>query len=205
MSIVQSGVRFCARLAAVAVLSSLGACASFYVDNQVKDLAPAERAAVASPKPAQLLFDFQTKGVSNTTARDSVKDIVVKAVNDSGAFSVVSPDPQPNGAVLQVTINNVPLTDDAFAKGFVTGFTFGLVGSTVGDGYICTVDYLGGSGGQKITKSTRDAIYTSLGATASTPPHADKAKGITEAVTLMAHKCVGNALDALVRDPGFGQ
>jgi hypothetical protein len=194
-----------ARAAAIAVVSMLAACGTFYVDNNVHDLAPAERVAVAQPRPVQLLFDFQTKGVSNSRARDLVKDKVTQAVQDSGLFSTVSPEPQANGALLQVTINNVPLSDDAFMKGFAVGFTFGIVGTTVGDGYIVTADYIGGPNDAKISKSLRDAIYTSLGATAPTPDHATKTKSLDEALNLMVHKSVGNALNELARDPGFNK
>ncbi len=195
--------RVLARAAAAGALACLGACAAFYVDNTTHDLTAAERATVPTPRPVQLLFDFQTKGVTNTAARDQIRDTVTVAVQDSGLFSKVGNDPQDGGAVLQVTINNVPLSDDAFIKGFATGLTFGLVGSTVGDGYICTADYLGGTGATRITKQVRDAIYTSLGATAPTPDHARKMSNGTEAIRVMTHKCVGNALDALARDPGF--
>jgi len=45
------------------------------------------------------------------------------------AVLAVSGDPTSNGALLNVTINNIPLTDNAEAKGFMTGFTLGLVGT----------------------------------------------------------------------------
>ena len=128
------GVRVCARLAAVVLIAALGGCASFYVDMNLKDVTPANRVAVAKPKPVQLLFEFQTNGVRNVIASEKLRPKVLDTVRASGAFSDVSEAPVPGGALLNITLNNVVLTDDAFAKGFVTGFTFGLVGSTVGDG-----------------------------------------------------------------------
>ncbi len=205
MSSYRYGLKMLARACAVGFLSVLGACGTFYVDNNLHDLAPSERAAVANPKPVQLLFDFQTKGASNSRARDQLTAPVTQAVQDSAVFSAVSAAPAPSGAILQVTINNVPLTDDAFARGFAVGFTFGLVGTTVGDGYVCTAEYVGGTDAAKITKVERDAIYTSLGATASTPQHATKVKSLDEAVHLMVHKCVGNVLNDLARDPAFAK
>jgi hypothetical protein len=181
---------------------SLGGCGTFYVDDQLKDIAPADQAKVTDPQPVQMLFQFQTKGVLNSRATDMLKKDVEGVVKGSGLFTATSETPAPSGAVINLTINNVPLTDDAYAKGFVTGFTFGLVGNTVGDGYICTVDYLPPGGGAKITKQARDAVYTSLGATASTPPHARKMKGIEEAVKAMAHKCLANPLNDVGREIG---
>jgi hypothetical protein len=189
-----------ARAAVVVACLGLGGCGTFYVDDQVKEITPADKVAVANPQPVQMLFAFQTKGALNTSATDFLKAEVETTVKNSGLFSTVSTAPAPSGAVVNLTINNVPLSDDAFAKGFVTGFTFGLVGSTVGDGYICTVDYLPAGGGAKITKTVRDAVYTSLGATASEPPHARKMKSAEEAVKTMARKCLGNPLNDLAKD-----
>ena len=201
----RSGARAARILAVVALAAPLGACIAptFYVDNAMHDIAPGQYQTVANPKPVQLLFDFQTKGASNTRARDQVQDTIAATVKESMLFSPVSTDPQPNSAILQVTINNVPLSDDAFAKGFAVGLTLGLAGTTVGDGYICTVQYSAGAGATPISKEVRDAIYTSIGATASTPPHADKADDGKDAVITMARKCVANAVDQMSRDPGF--
>ena len=191
-------------LAVVIFAAPLGACIGpSYVDNTLPDIAPGHYQAVANPKPVQLLYDFQTKGASNSTARDQTKAIVEDTLKESMIFSPVSTDPQANGAIVQVTINNVPLSDDAFAKGFAVGLTFGLAGTNVGDGYVCTVQYSSGAGATPITKDARDAIYTSLGATAGVPPHADKAADLKDAVFRMTHKCVGNALNEVARDPAF--
>jgi len=187
------------------MLAMLPGCASFYVDDSLHDLTAAEKVSVANPRPVQLLFDFQTKGISNARATDQVRPYVVSAVQGSGLFTQVTSEPAPSGAVLNVVINNVPLTDDAFAKGFMTGFTLGLVGSNVGDGYICTIDYLPGGSGPKITKSMRDAIYTSLGATAGTPPHAQKVSSAEAAVQTMVRQVVSNTLNAVAQDKGFQQ
>ncbi|HWD28310.1 MAG TPA: hypothetical protein VG387_14160 [Rhizomicrobium sp.] len=195
-----------ARIFVVAVLAApLGACIAptSYVDNTMPDIAPGHYQAVANPKPAQLLFDFQTKGATNSRAREELQATVLDTVKESMIFVPVSPDPQPGGALVQVTINNVPLEDDAAAKGFMVGLTLGVAGTTVGDGYICTVQYSAGAGATPITKEVRDAIYSTIGATAPTPPHADKAPSMLEAAQRLTHKCVGNALDQLARDPAF--
>lgn len=197
----------CATVAAVVAMTSLSGCIlpTPYVDTTLKELKPEDRAVVANAQPVQLVFEFQTKGTPNSQATDMLKPVVLKTVQDSGAFAQVGDTPQSNGAILHIALNNVPLSDDAFAKGFMTGFTFGLVGSTVGDGYICTVDYLPGGSGTKITKIERDAIYTSIGATGSAPPHAQKMKDYKEATDLMTRKVVANAINDLAKDPAFGK
>jgi hypothetical protein len=199
----SNAARVARALAAVLFLATLSGCATAYVDDTLHDLTAAEKVQVAHPQPVQLLFDFQTKGAHNGAATDQLKPTVVTTVQNSGLFSQVSTDPVAGGAVVSVVINNVPLTDDAFAKGFMTGFTFGLVGSTVGDGYICTIDYLPGANGAKITKSMRDAIYATLGATAGTPQHAQKTSGFKEAAEIMTRQVVANTLNEVAKDKGF--
>jgi hypothetical protein len=204
MSKLRSVGAQCARaIAVVFMLAMLPGCATFYVDDSLHDLSASEKVTVADPRPVQLLFDFQTKGVHNPRATDFTKPYVLTAVQGSGLFSQVTSDPAPNGAVLNVVINNVPLTDDAFAKGFMTGFTLGLVGSNVGDGYVCTVDYLPGGSALKIEKSMRDAIYTSMGATAGTPPHAQKVSSIDAALQTMVRQVVTNTLNEVAKDKDF--
>jgi hypothetical protein len=179
----------------------LPGCATMYVDNGLKDVSATEYQHPKAAQPAQLLFAFQTKGAANARATAALKEQVLETVKATQLFSNVSTDPVPGGALLSVTINNVPVTEDAFAKGFATGLTFGLAGNVVTDGYVCTVDY-SATGGPKITKSTRHAIHTTVGAKGA-PPNATKAKSPDEAVKTMTRQIVGNALKDLSADPQF--
>ena len=140
----KTGVLAPALACVFAVLMLSGCAISPYVDSGLQELKPEEKVAVASPKPVQLLFEFQTKGVANGQATDFVKGEVLTTVQASGLFTQAGPAPVADGALLHVVINNVPNTDEAFAKGFTTGLTLGLAGNTVTDAYICTVDYLVG-------------------------------------------------------------
>ncbi len=198
-------VRMRPRVGAAAVLfilSALGGCSiSPYVDTGLPDLRAEDKVAVANPRPVQLLFEFQTKGVGNGQATDLLKGEVASAVQASGLFSQSGPAPAPDGSMLHITINNVPLTDDAFAKGFATGLTFGLAGTTATDGYICTIDYLAG-GSKKTEQVTRDAIYSNIGAKEA-PPHAEKAASLEIAVKTVARRLVSNGLNDLAKNPDF--
>jgi hypothetical protein len=205
MTILIPAVKACARAAAVFMFVALGGCASFYVDSSLKEVTPADKVAVANPQPVQLLFEFQTKGVRNGQATDMLRDTVTAAVKDSGLFSQVGDQPVANGALVSVTLNNVPLTDDAFAKGFMTGFTLGLVGNTVGDGYICTIDYSAGPSIPKLTITNRNAIYTSLGATSGPKQPADKMKSADEAAKTMTRRTIANGLNDLAKNPDFAK
>ena len=187
----------------VAVAAVTSGCATFYVDTALKDIPAADYAHPTTPQPVQVVFAFQNKGVNNARATDYTRKRVIETLSGSGVFSQVTTDPVQSGAILSVTINNVPLSDDAFTKGFVTGFTFGLVGSEVGDGYICDLEYQPSLSAPKITKRARHAIRATLGAHAA-PHDVVKASSIDEAVTIMTRQIVGNALKDLASDPAFG-
>jgi len=201
-------VRHPFRAAALALLVVIAAttsgCATFYVDSSLKDVPSADYAHPASPQPVQVLYSFQTKGVNNSRATDYTRKRVMETLSASGVFSQVTSDPVPSGAILSVTINNVPITDDAFAKGFVTGFTFGLVGSEAADGYVCTVEYQASLTAPKIAKHARHAIHVTMGAHGA-PEGTAKAASLDEAVTIMTRQIVGNALKDLAADPAFAQ
>lgn len=195
---VQTSFRYALLLAAALLLPG---CATMYVDSALHEV---PRIDYSHPQPTQLLFSFQTKGTANAKATEFLKKEVTDTVTASGLFSGVSETPAGNGALLSVVINNVPVTDNAFGKGFATGLTFGLAGNTVTDGYICTVDYVAGTGKAKITKQMRHAIHTTVGAKGA-PPNAIKAASPKEAVQTMARQVVANALKDLAADPMFGQ
>lgn len=189
---------------ALAATALLTGCASVYVDGGTREVQVSEMPKPARPAAVQMVFEFQTKGTANAAATNLLREQVVRQVRDSGLFSDVADTPVPGGALLSVTLNNVPVTDDAFTKGFVTGFTFGLVGSSVTDGYICTLRYTPGGAGTPLQKAARHALHTSIGAGASPPPNAVKADTMEGGVRTMTRQVVSNVLADLARDPAFG-
>jgi hypothetical protein len=180
----------------------LSACYTTYVDGSLKDIPPERFQHAGQAQPVQLLYEFQTRGASNSQATALTKEGVAEVVRRTGLFSPVGTEPVAGGAVLNIIINNVPVGDDAAAKGFVTGFTFGVVGNQVTDAYLCTVDYLPRSNAQKISRTVRHAIHTTVGAKGA-PENAVLAPSQAEAVKIMIRQAVSNALDALASDPGF--
>lgn len=189
-------------VALAAVTAFTSGCAAFYVDSATKEVDAAQFRKPAQPQAAQLLFEFQTKGALNTRATDLLKAQVTDQIKGSGLFSQIDDKPVAGGALLSVTLNNVPLTDDAFTKGFVTGLTFGLAGSQVSDGYVCTVKYVGPGQAEPLVKTARHAIHTTVGAS-SAPPNGVKADSIESAVRTMTRQVVSTALDELSRDDRF--
>lgn len=182
-------------VAAAAALFAGAATAAVYVDKGLPDLTPEQRVSVAQPLATQLVFEFQTKGVANQRATTETKKWVVETAQASGLFSEVSEAAQPTGGLLTVTINNVPQADAA-AKGFVTGLTFGLKGSTVVDNYECTFEYTPAPGAPKQSKSLTHAIYFTVGATGA-PENGVKMKNIPEAVETMVRQAVSHGLNGL--------
>jgi hypothetical protein len=191
----------CFGLAALALLATTG-CATHYVDSGLKDVPPEKLKKAAAPKPVQLLFEFQTKGATNARATDGLKEKITEMVKNTGLFSQVDSAPANNGSVLSIVIDNVPLTDNPGGKGFVTGLTFGLAGTAVTDGYICTIEYLPEARASKISTTVRHAIHTTLGAT-SAPVNGVKSASIQEALDTMLRQIVTNGLNDVASNPSF--
>ncbi len=180
----------------------LTGCANFYVDGTTKEVPVSEMKAVANAKPVAVVFEFQTNGVSNAMGTKALKEMVVKQISESGLFSSVEGTPSANTPILNVTLNNVALVDEAMRKGFLTGLSFGAAGNTVTDGYICTLTYLPAGQVKPVVTTARHAIHTALGS-AGAPPGGIKVGSIDEAVTVMTRAILSNALRDLSRDAGF--
>lgn len=187
----------CCALAASTLMTG---CGSMYVDTATKEVPVAEMKKPAQPKPTQVAFEFQTKGAVNAAATKLLKDSVAAQVTESGLFAPATGSA--DQAMLTIALNNIPLTDNAAAKGFVTGLTFGLAGNAVTDGYVCTLTYLPPGQSVPIVKTARHAIHTTIG-NASPPPGAVKAADGMTAVKTMTRDVVSNALRDLSLDPAF--
>jgi hypothetical protein len=174
-------------------------CTSVYVDSMTQEIPVSEYRRLATVHPVQLLFEFQTNGVVNAVATGALKESVAEQVSASGLFSEVTEEPVPGGALLGITVNNVAVTDDAFSKGFVAGLTFGLAGSQVTDGYICTAKYSDGTDAPLVEKRARHAIHATVGAS-SKPDQAVEVSGFDEAVNLMMRQVISNVLNDLSND-----
>jgi hypothetical protein len=187
------------RAACFTGLVALTGCASVYVDGTTKEVSAEQFKRPASAQPVQLVFEFKSKGAFNSRATDLLKGQVADQVKASGLFSDVQSAAVPSGALLSITLNNVPLSDDAFTKGFVTGLTFGLAGSQVSDGYVCTLTYLSDAHPSPVVKTARHAIHTVVGA-GGTPANATKAANAESAARLMTTQVISAALNDLSQE-----
>jgi hypothetical protein len=186
----------------VAGAAVLSGCASVYVDTATKEVPVADMKKPGQPKPVQLTFEFQSKGMPNAQATALLKGDVIQQVKESGLFASVTTQPAPGVPLLSVILNNLPLTENPAAQGFVTGLTFGLAGSVASDGYICTVSYLPNGRSSPVVKTARHALHTTFG-NASPPPGAVKSENVTSAVKKMERDVLSNALKELSDDPSF--
>lgn len=202
MLAILRGATLARALGAFALAFSLSGCVSVYVDNKLPEVPASQFVKPAEPRPVQLFFEFQNKGVLNQQVTALLKERITTQVRQSGVFSNVSEAPVDGGATLSIVLNNVPVSDDAFSKGFVTGLTLGLAGSQVGDGYVCTASYRAPGAAEPIVKKARHLLWTKLGAGAA-PPDAVKADSVDAAVTLMSRQVVSNVLNDVTHDTSF--
>ena len=72
-----------------------------------------------------------------------------------------------------------------------------------GHSIIETISYQGGANAPELTVTEHDAIYTSLGATAKAPVHAEKSPDLKTAALTMSRRVVANGLNELAKKPDF--
>lgn len=196
--------RIIALASSLTLAFSLSACmtAHSYVDQSLGEPHYADLKKSATPQPIQLLVEFQTKGVANARGTDALRPRVYEQVSQSGLFSQVSYEPVPSGRKLSISINNVPLTDALAAKGFGVGLTFGLVGTMVTDGYVCTVSYVE-PGHDAVTKVVKHAIYTTIGNASG--PAGLQPMPIQQASDTMIRQIVAKSLEELDQSSDLAQ
>jgi hypothetical protein len=148
---------------AATVAMTLSGCLSTraYVDPALPKVGRADIGTTSAPSPVQVLAEFRTKGNANARATAFMRPRVLAVANESGLFSQATESAAPGSAKLTVVIDNIPLTDDAAAKGFGTGLTFGAVGTMVTDGYTATLTYTGTGAEKSVT--VKHAIHTTVG------------------------------------------
>ena len=117
---------------------------------------------ISKPSAPEKLFvsaEFQRNGEHYPKADASLKDIVVRVLRASG---VVSPANDNVSGDINVVVNNFGDRGSAAAKGFATGLTFGLVGSTITDYYEMKVVIH--MNGKVVTKEgIKHALHTRIG------------------------------------------
>lgn len=187
---------------AAALTASLSGCMTLnsYIDPALPTVRAEELRASRPAQPVHMLFEFRTKGAANARATELAKPIVLETVRSTALFSDVAEAPVAGGRTLTIVIDNVPITQDAAARGFATGLTFGLAGNMVTDGYVCTATYTAPGAAPK-KKEVNHALHTTIG-------NAEGPKGLTamkpdEAFPVIVRQLTLNALQAIRKDAGL--
>lgn len=175
--------------------------AATFVDSRLGELSATDKVVVDQPQPVQLLFAFQTDGAPNSRATNYLKTKVDEQVRASGVFSSVSATPVSGGALISVTINNIP-QKGAAGKGFLTGLTFGFAGTVVTDNYEVTLRYVAGDGATPIVKTVAHALYAKVGAAAD-PENAVRVRNTEEAIFTVVRQSLAHTLNQIATDPAF--
>lgn len=182
----------------VAVAASLAASGCFAPRAFVAPALPTDpKASAAELKPGDgvvaLDFTFTTNGKPNARATEAVRPLIVSHMKALGVARVAAGPAEPVACTLRIHMDNIADAGAAWGKGFKTGFTFGVAGSTVDDGYQFDVT-VEQAGQAPVQRSYRHLITSALG-NASGPP------GVPEMTLDQAvNKVIDDLLVTLLRD-----
>lgn len=195
--------RFYAPLFAAIAAFALSGClsATSYVDPTLGELKPADRIQVTDKRPVQFIYNFQTNGAANSNGTKQFTKKATDQVIAAGLFSEVTTTPAASGAILSITINNYG-DKDAASKGFTTGLTFGLAGTTVNDYYTATAKYTAGPSAPTVTVEEKHRILTNVGATGA-PQGLTASKTPMDAFETVQRQLIDHLLNDIAKDPGF--
>lgn len=177
----------------------LTACVSpkSYVDPSFTKATYEDITRRVEPKKWQVVVEFQRNGEHLASVDGHLRDQVERVIRASG---MAVPTNEMTAPTLKVVLNNVADVGTAAGKGFGTGLTFGLVGSTVSDFYVMDVTYtVPGKPAKSV--SHKHAIHTTIG-------NANGPAGMTpvtpaEAVNKVIEQTLLNALKDLQNTDGL--
>ena len=115
------------------------------------------------PQPLQLKLsvEFQRNGQPFPNADAMLRDNAERVLRASGVIVPVASSPE---GEIRIVVNNIADMGDAVAKGFGSGLTLGLVGTTVTDAYQMEVTLT--SSGKTIRRdNVKHALHTAIGNT----------------------------------------
>ena len=174
-----------------------------FVDPSVGKLTYEDLHQPAQPLRLTLAVAFQRNGVPFPKADSTLRDDTERILRASG---VIVPVPGGGEGQIKVTVNNVADKSAAAAKGFGTGLTFGLVGSTVMDAYELSVTITVGS--KTFTRTAvRHAMYTMIGNTTApagvetVPPNVAFQRVLEQMLIRVLREYQSTATDQAIKSP----
>jgi hypothetical protein len=178
----------------------------FFVANALGEVKPEEKVTPATPKPVQILFEFQRNGKVNAKATKMVKLWAIEDLKKTGDFSEVVETPTADGAVISIKFNNVVIKEDldkAKKQAFGAGLGFGLFGGVVTvDHYVVSFDYVAATGAAPIHTEVTHELYGKYGKKDVEIPGTEYAK-VDEAVKVLVRQALERGANNLVADPSF--
>lgn len=153
--------KFLNLIVASIVAVSLVGCISpkSFIDPSIPKLSYDSVTKRAEPLKLKLNVQFQRNGQPFPRADSTLRD---KTERILGATGVIVPSKEQADGSISVVVNNIADVGAAAAKGFGTGLTFGLAGSTVMDAYEMNISIT--VNGKTVQRSAiKHALFTAIG------------------------------------------
>jgi hypothetical protein len=166
-----------------------------YVDPtlpSVPKVTPASLRRSDSPPQVDLQVAFLSNGTPNARAAEFARKRIAGRLDASGVVRV-APSSGGSAYTLRVTMENLADTNSAFSRGFVTGLTFGLSGSSVTDFYVFDAA-LTQAGRAPVQLSLKHTITSLTGS--GEGPAGQQAMHLDDAILLVIDELV----DTMLRD-----
>jgi len=167
--------------------------AKSYVDPSYGKVKYEDLSRRTEPFRWKLVVEFMRNGSRLPTADAEVFGHVERVIRAAGIIPVT----EVNAPELKVIVNNVADNGAAVGKGFGTGMTFGLVGSTVTDNYEMEVVL---TDGNKVLRKSgyKHAIHTTVGNASG--PQGLEPMSVTAAFGKVVEQLLLNALKEIEAD-----
>ena len=149
----------------------LSACISTYVDNGGPQVDYKDISKSRAPIAVKLEATGSANGKENETSTKRVKELSRQTLINSQVFTIA--DDNSTNAKIKIKFDERFSGGGAFAKGFLTGFTFGLIGTTSSADMVMDIS-LELPGKPEIAKQYTQKIYITAGLTAGTPDNSTK-------------------------------
>ena len=137
-------------------------CVAVYVDPHYRSAGFRDVSASSNACQVAVQAEYQINGKHDKSGDADVRKSVLKVLKASKVFDPLEVTNAPVTGTLRVTLNDTGNMGAAFGKGFVTGLTFGLVGSEVEDHYFVTINYVPASG-SAFTRKYEHSLHATVG------------------------------------------
>ena len=141
--------------------SLLSGCISSksFIDPSIPKVSYDDIKKRSEPLKLKLLVEFQRNGEHFPKVDSTLKDNTERVLRGTG---VIVPVDDHSAGEIKVVVNNIADVGSARAKGFGTGLTFGLAGSTVTDAYEMTITIT--ANGKTVSRTAiKHSIFTLIG------------------------------------------